>query len=106
MPEPTPNSQGIVFVIDSSNTSNLQTAKEELTKLFKNAELARSVFLILANKQDKHDCVSREQLIQNFELDSLERSDWAIFPVSVLQGTNLDDAFEWLLSSMQTTQYN
>ena len=92
--------------MDSSDTSNLQTAKEELIGLFKNAELNNSVFLILANKQDKFNCISKENLINNFELDSLERTDWAIFPVSVLQGTNLDEAFDWLLSSMQQTQYN
>ena len=73
--------------------------------MFKNAELSKSVFLILANKQDKFNCMSREHLIQNFELDSLERTDWAIYPVSVLQGTNLDESFEWLLNSMQQTNY-
>ena len=92
--------------MDSSDTSNLQTAKEELINLFKSAELQKSVFLILANKQDKENCVSCEHLIQNFELDSLERSDWAIFSVSILKGTGIDDALEWLLSSMQQTQYS
>ena len=90
-------------MVDCSSRDQLQTAKEELTNLLNHSELKMRSFLILANKQDKPDCLSAENIIEAFELASFEDVDWAVYPVSVLLGNNVDKAFSWFLESLQKT---
>ncbi|UCG89925.1 MAG: GTP-binding protein [Candidatus Heimdallarchaeota archaeon] len=89
-------SQGIIFVIDSSDCEKLDEVVDWLWKCLewnKNAPL-----LILANKSDlKH--IEFEDLIRKIRLAKLPiqnpHRSFRIFEVSMKLGTNLDEAFSW-----------
>ena len=44
--------QGLIFVIDSSDTEGITKAKHEFQKILANEDVRKSAILILANKSD------------------------------------------------------
>jgi len=46
------NTQGLIFVIDSSDRDRIEDAREELAKMLDHEEMAEAVVLVFANKQD------------------------------------------------------
>jgi small GTP-binding protein len=89
-------SQGIIFVIDSSDDSKLDEVVDWLWKCLKwnrNAPL-----LILANKSDLNH-VGLETIIEKIRLTQLPiqnpNRSFRIFEVSFKLGTNVDEALSW-----------
>merc|ERR1712118_595879 len=46
------NTQGLIFIIDSSDRDRIDDAREELTKMLNEDEMREAVLLVFANKQD------------------------------------------------------
>ena len=46
------NTQGLIFVVDSSDRDRVELAKEELHRMLGEEELRDAVVLVFANKQD------------------------------------------------------
>jgi signal recognition particle receptor subunit beta len=44
--------QGLIFVIDSSDTSRIEEARLELHRIINDREMKESLLLVFANKQD------------------------------------------------------
>ena len=55
-----PDADGVIFVVDSTDGERMGEAKEELQAMMGKRELERAVVLVLANKQDwpKFPCLS------------------------------------------------
>lgn len=45
-----PNTDGLIFVVDSSDKNRIGMAKDELHRMLAEEELKNSVLLVLANK--------------------------------------------------------
>ncbi|XP_010213805.1 PREDICTED: ADP-ribosylation factor-like protein 10 [Tinamus guttatus] len=71
----------LVFVVDSVDRSRLVTAREELHALL--AEEPRLPLVVLANKQDKSDALSTEELHDELALHTLSgQRDFFLLPTS------------------------
>ena len=46
------NTQGLIFVIDSSDRARIEEAKQELHRIINDREMKDSLLLVFANKQD------------------------------------------------------
>merc|ERR1712182_195220 len=46
------NTEGLIFVVDSSDRDRIDDAREELSKMLADPEMAEAVVLVFANKQD------------------------------------------------------
>lgn len=44
--------QGLIFVVDSSDTARLEEARSELHKIINDREMKDALLLVFANKQD------------------------------------------------------
>ena len=91
-------------MIDSSDKSNELISKRELNKLFDHKEIKDCVFLVLANKQDLKDCMSVEEVINAFELQEVVGNTWSIYGISTKTGKGIDEAFDWLIDTIQSKQ--
>jgi GTP-binding protein SAR1 len=60
---------GIVFMIDSSDQKRFEEAKKVLDEILTEESLADVPILVLGNKVDKKKAISREELIEIFELN-------------------------------------
>ena len=95
-------SDGLVWVIDSTDTSRLQEALRELVAQL---QLAKCLTLaIVANKQDIAGAVLKAQLEPVLEeyLKGLVRVQWRLFSGSALSGEgDVNGAFGWLIDQIQ-----
>lgn len=48
----TAGTQGLIFVVDSSDTARLNEARQELHKIINDREMKDALLLVFANKQD------------------------------------------------------
>ncbi|USP80349.1 hypothetical protein yc1106_07623 [Curvularia clavata] len=115
----------IVFVIDSSDVGNatladlsasnaannedigrLDECKLVLESVLANEEASGVPILILANKQDREDCVEVVRIKEGFVRRVFEGEkggnmrDSRVLPCSALTGTGVQEAVEWLCSRM------
>lgn len=47
--------QGLIFVIDSSDRDRMEEARQELHRIINDREMKESLLLVFANKQDVND---------------------------------------------------
>ena len=57
--------------------------------------------LVLANKQDQPGCMTEQEIFQGLGLTEIKARQWSMFKISAMQGTGLDEAFTWLVNTLQ-----
>jgi small GTP-binding protein len=97
-----PNSDGIVFVIDSADRERIDLCAEQLRAALAEEELRGVPVVIMANKQDLADAMKTEEVSQRLGLANIKNRAWMIFPTSATQGTGIRDAFDWLSEAMES----
>jgi ADP-ribosylation factor protein 1 len=89
--------QGVIFIVDSSDTERLDEAKVELHKLFDEPQLEDSCFLIYANKQDQPHALSQDQIASKLQLyDKRLAHKWFVQSSSATTGDGLYEGLEQL----------
>ena len=110
----------IVFVIDSTDVGNadiehltedeegrLNECKMVLEDVLQNEETEGVPLLVLANKQDREDCVEVVTIKEGFVRRIIEGEkggsvrDSRVLPLSALTGTGVKEAVEWLCSRVK-----
>ncbi|KAH7544619.1 hypothetical protein FEM48_Zijuj01G0004900 [Ziziphus jujuba var. spinosa] len=90
-----PNTQAIIYVVDSSDTDRLVIAKEEFHAILEEEELKGAVVLIFANKQDLPGALDDAAITEALELHKIKSRQWAIFKTSALKGEGLFEGLDW-----------
>ena len=96
--------QGLIFVVDSSDRSRVAEAKTELFRLLAEDELQEAVLLIFANKQDLPNAMSTAELSDQLGLHSLKGRNWFIQATCALKGKGLYEGLEWLSQQIREQQ--
>ncbi|XP_053312284.1 ADP-ribosylation factor-like protein 11 [Spea bombifrons] len=86
------DTDALIFVVDSSDTSRLPDARAELQTVLKDENMSGVPFLILANKQDVPGALSTNELLQGLKLGSYEDRSWEIQGCSAYTGEGLAEA--------------
>ena len=97
------STDGLIWVVDSSDTLRLQLCKEELQSLLQHERLAGATLLILANKQDVEGALTAQEIAQTLELETAkqyENRHWSIRPCSAVTGEGLVDAMDWMVQDI------
>jgi len=94
-----PNTQGLIFVVDSSDRMRVETAKQELHKMLAEEDLKDAVVLVFANKQDL-GVMSVAEVIDKMDLASLRGRDWFCQGTSAHTGTGLYEGLEWMAKKL------
>jgi ADP-ribosylation factor protein 1 len=90
-----PNTQALIYVVDSSDKERVEIAREELQKILAEDDLRDTVLLVLANKQDM--CVmSVSEVVEKLGLHTLRGREWKIQGTCALTGDGLHEGFSWL----------
>lgn len=93
---------GIIYVVDSSDTGRLELARDELHMLLNNDELRDATLLVYANKQDLPKAMSASELADKLELNSARLNrDWHIQPACATTRAGLYEGLDWLSKSMK-----
>ncbi|KAL6540826.1 Arf GTPase arl1 [Orobanche minor] len=94
-----PNTQAIIYVVDSSDTDRLVVAKEEFHAILEEEELKGAVVLLFANKQDLPGALDAATITEALELHRIKNRQWAIFKTSAIKGEGLFEGLDCLIHS-------
>ena len=64
-------------------------------------ELKGVPVLVLANKQDLPGAMDDQEVCNGLGLPAIKNRQWSMFKISAMQGTGLDEAFEWLVNTLK-----
>ncbi|KAL0383217.1 UNVERIFIED_CONTAM: ADP-ribosylation factor 1 [Sesamum calycinum] len=96
-----PNTQAIIYVVDSSDTDRLVVAKEEFHAILEEEELKGAVVLLFANKQDLPGALDDAAITEALELHKIKNRQWAIFKTSAIKGEGLFEGLDWLSNTLK-----
>ncbi|CAF1103763.1 unnamed protein product [Adineta steineri] len=88
-------SQGLIFVVDSTDYERMDEARRELEKILNDREMRNVSLLLLCNKQDVAGSMQPDEIRQALRLDKFVRP-YAIIPCSALNGSGLTEGLTWL----------
>ncbi|MQM17501.1 hypothetical protein Taro_050473, partial [Colocasia esculenta] len=97
---------GLVWVVDSSDIRRLDDCKMELCNLLKEERLSGASLLIFANKQDIQGALSPAEIAKVLNLDAMEKTrHWRIVGCSAYTGEGLLGGFDWLVQDIASRIY-
>ncbi|XP_053610504.1 ADP ribosylation factor 4 [Plodia interpunctella] len=94
------NTQGLIFVVDSSDTKRIAEAENELANMLKEDELNEAVILVFANKQDMPNAMTAAELTNALNLNNLRNRRWYIQATCATQGQGLYEGLDWLSNEL------
>ncbi|KAL6534739.1 Arf GTPase arf1 [Orobanche gracilis] len=97
-----PNTQAIIYVVDSSDTDRLVVAKEEFHAILEEEELKGALVLLFANKQDLPGALDAATITEALELHRIKNRQWAIFKTSAIKGEGLFEGLDWLSNTLKS----
>ena len=97
---------GLVWVVDSSDLRRLDDCRMELDNLLKEERLSGASLLILANKQDIKGALTPEEIAKVLNLEAMDKTrHWKIVGCSAITGEGLLEGFDWLVQDIVSRIY-
>ncbi|TVU49639.1 hypothetical protein EJB05_00959, partial [Eragrostis curvula] len=97
---------GLVWVVDSSDIRRLDDCRAELHNLLKEERLAGASLLVFANKQDIQGALKPAEIAKVLDLQAMDRSrHWRIMGCSAYTGEGLLEGFDWLVQDIASRIY-
>ena len=90
---------GLIFVVDSTDSDRFGLAAEELRSVLSHDEMNNAKVLVLANKQDLPDAVSASELADKLSLRNL-RHPWYVQACSGTVGSGIYEGLDWLTAAV------
>uniref|UniRef100_A0A8C1U949 ADP-ribosylation factor n=1 Tax=Cyprinus carpio TaxID=7962 RepID=A0A8C1U949_CYPCA len=90
------DTEGLIFVVDSSDHDRIETAAEELKAMLAEDEMRDAVLLVLANKQDLPKAMPVHELTDRLGLHTLRGRQWFVQATCAVQGSGLYEGLDWL----------
>lgn len=96
------NTQGIIFVIDSSDHERIDLARDELHRLLNEDQLRNACLLVYANKQDLPNAMGCSEVAEKLSLSGMSvKNRWYVQPTCARTKTGLYEGLDWLSKSIQ-----
>merc|ERR1712187_74137 len=94
--------QGLIFVVDSSDRDRVEAAHEELMKILNEDEMRDAVLLVFANKQDLPNAMSAAEVTEKLGLHSIRSRQWFIQSACATTGDGLYEGLEWMSRALSS----
>lgn len=94
--------QGLIFVIDSSDRDRIEEARQELHRIINDREMKDSLLLVFANKQDISGAMSPQEVTDSLNLSSLKDKIWFVVPSCATTGEGLLEGLAWLSNNVKS----
>lgn len=97
------NTQGLIYVVDSSDKERIEESRDELHKMLGEDELREAIVLVFANKQDLPQAYPVNEVTSKLQLNTLRRK-WYVQAACATQGTGLYEGLDWLSNELSNTK--
>lgn len=118
--------QGLIFVIDSSDRARMEEARQELHRIINDREMKDSLLLVFANKQDLDNgmwhmapkststseiaskltirmiAMKPQEVTEALQLSKLKDKIWYVVPSCATTGEGLLEGLAWLSNNVKT----
>lgn len=94
--EYTDNNNGIIFAIDSTDSTILQRSKDILDSILYDDKWKSLPLLVIANKQDIKDALNTDVIADILDLKSITDRTWSIKGTSASLRSGVKEALEWM----------
>lgn len=93
---------GLVWVVDSTDKRRLQACREALQALLQEERLAGATLLILANKQDCAGALDTSEMMQVLHLEEMthQHRHWKLQTCSAVTGQGLVEGLDWMVEDI------
>mmetsp|Transcript_63121 Transcript_63121/g.121605 ORF Transcript_63121/g.121605 Transcript_63121/m.121605 type:complete len:181 (+) Transcript_63121:47-589(+) len=98
-----PNTNAIIYVVDSADADRIGDSKEELKLMLDEEDLKGVTLLVFANKQDLPGSMSAADVSESLGLTELRSRQWAIFQTSAVKGSGINEGLDWLVGVISST---
>lgn len=95
-----PNTNAVIFVVDSADRDRIGDAKQELYLMLEEEELKGVTLLVFANKQDLPGAMALDEITEALGLSSIHNRQWTIIKSSAVKGIGITEGLDWLVSSI------
>ncbi|XP_020257943.1 ADP-ribosylation factor-like protein 2 isoform X2 [Asparagus officinalis] len=97
---------GLVWVVDSSDVRRLEDCRMELENLLKEERLSGASLLVFANKQDIQGALTPPEITKVLNLEALDKTrHWKLVGCSAYTGEGLLEGFDWLVQDIASRIY-
>jgi len=93
--------QGLIFVVDSSDTSRVEDARQELHNMLEQDELRDAVVLVYANKQDLPGAMNSSEMVKKLQLGEMRRTRWFLQATCATTGDGLYEGLDWMARELE-----
>lgn len=93
---------GLIWVIDSTDKMRMNDCKKELHSLLKQEKLCGATLLIFCNKQDLEGALTASEIRDYLELDKISTRHWALIPCSAKTGEGLIEGIDWMVADISS----
>merc|ERR1712232_1143766 len=93
---------GLIYVVDSSDRDRIEDAREELTKMINEDEMRDAVMLVFANKQDLPNAMTAAEVTEKLGLHNLRNRQWFIQSACATTGNGLYEGLDWLSRTLSS----
>ncbi|NXS99412.1 ARL14 protein, partial [Jacana jacana] len=91
------NTDGLMYVVDSSDKRRLEESKKEFELILKNESIRRVPVVMLANKQDLPGALNAEEVTRRFHMKKYcSDRNWYVQPCCAITGEGLAEALQRL----------
>ncbi|KAH0571004.1 ADP-ribosylation factor like protein 2a [Spironucleus salmonicida] len=94
------NTNCLVFVVDAADANRLEEVSVELNICAESEELVNVPILVFSNKSDIPTALTAAEIAQKLQLTNLRGHKWQIQECSALNGTGIDEGFQWAVSQV------
>ncbi|CAK0858850.1 unnamed protein product [Prorocentrum cordatum] len=96
--------QGLIFVVDSSDGERAGDAREELLSVLGEEEMRHAAVLVLANKQDLPHAMPAAEVAEKLGLPGMRNHKWFIQSTCATSGDGLYEGLDWLSRAVPSRQ--
>ncbi|EAZ51311.1 ADP-ribosylation factor-like protein 2 (ARL2), partial [Cryptosporidium parvum Iowa II] len=96
------STDGIIWVVDSTNIERMDSCSEELHCLLSEERLSGASLLVFANKQDLSNALKPEEVAHALGLSNINNRHWRIQSCCGLDGKGLNEGIDWIVNDIAT----
>ncbi|KAK7276229.1 hypothetical protein RIF29_17366 [Crotalaria pallida] len=94
----------IVYVVDAADRDSVPISRTELHELLTKPSLGGIPLLVLGNKIDKSEALSKQSLVDQLELESIKDREVCCYMISCKDSVNIDVVIDWLIKHSKTAK--
>mmetsp|Transcript_28516 Transcript_28516/g.69439 ORF Transcript_28516/g.69439 Transcript_28516/m.69439 type:complete len:182 (-) Transcript_28516:203-748(-) len=94
------NTEGVIFVVDSSDRDRVAESRDELHRMLSDDELRDATLLVFANKRDLPNAMNAAEITDKLGLHSLKQRNWYIQSTCATTGDGLYEGLDWMAQTM------